>query len=348
MFPSLFKNNARYHENLCSPGIPESKTVDEQSEAKNCLKKISKNWDKVAMVRRLDFDDEIPIFDLNGNDFLEELLPFRNTEAYRSAPETMKQKILTCGWIMYNEKTVSVETEVVTPACISILKGEVPGLTDSHSREVAAETMTDESYHSLLVIKANNIVKEARKIDVSATGFNLPKRIETYQKQFGIGWKEILVKVAAAIVSEVFISDYLYLLSHDHRVQGMNRMVVRAHLKDELVHGLTFKSFARIMYKNLNREQQRFFAAVLPKPIKWFADRELPVWKNMLEQIGFEGAEDMLLECSKQNDNPLKSIDYSKIIRLADEIGITRTQFGVTALSQEEPTHSISALTSKL
>lgn len=329
---------------------PINSQTKEDSNVQVLLQSLSESWDKRAVVRSKSFyfDDLIPKFNHNADDFLEELLPFKDHPAYLYSSEALKKKILTCGWLIYNEKTLSIENHIVTPACISIMDERVPGLSNRYAKEVASETLVDESYHSLMVLKANNITKELRNIDIKLPQFHLIKKKNAMQESLDADWKLQLTQVATAIVSEVFISDYLKLLSSDHRVQPFNKAVVSAHLKDENTHGAAFKLLTRELYRGLNQEQREFFAEILPKPVRWFADKDLDVWESALEQIGFNQAKNMINDCRKREYDYLESIDYSGIVDLASHIGITSTKKGVSSFQEEGLISGERRLTSKI
>jgi hypothetical protein len=219
---------------------------------------------------------------------------------------------------------VAIETDIVNPACTAITKGLVPGLLDGYSKLLAAESMTDESYHTTLVTEAMNITEENRGVSFKTGEFNFVKRLQEEQALYPTDpFKRLLVLMAMTVVSEIFISNYLSLLSESTTVQPINRMTVAAHRKDEMNHSKIFKTFAKAIYSALDAEHKRFFATALAKPIVWFADKDLELWHAYLKSIGFEGADAMIADCHKQAAVAnLRDIDYSEIISLAKEIGI--------------------------
>jgi len=314
-----------------------NEAAETDSHVNNLMQKIVKVWGKHSVVRSrgLDFEEQALIFNPEKNDFLESLLPFAEQEAYYQAPESMKKKILSCGWIIYNEKTLAIETEIVTPACNSIINGRIPGLTSSCFREFASETLVDEAYHSYMVTKANAITRKERNLDVQVPLFTLVKELNAYKNSLSLDWEKDLAQMATAIVSEVFISDYLSLLSTDQNIQPLNTATVEAHMKDELVHGYAFKWLTKTLYKSLSPEQQMFFCKILPKPIRWFASKELDIWGNVLQQIGFKEHKSLIEECRLKSDQDLQKINYSPIIKLASESGIFATQIGIKAFEDE-------------
>jgi hypothetical protein len=86
------------------------------------------------------------------------------------------------------------------------------------------------------------------------------------QAQCSARWQKVLVQLATAIVSEIFISDYLHVLSQEMTIQPFNRLTVAAHRHDELAHGSIFKGLAACLYGSLNQHERAFFIEVLPSP----------------------------------------------------------------------------------
>lgn len=306
-----------------TPQVRVEQNTDEKSEVKLLLERLSKGWSKRSGVKKYDSSEaDLPEFDLDKDDFLAELLPFGTHPTYLSASEELKKLVLTYAWIMYNQKTIAIEADIVSPACMCIIRGEVDGLNDRHSKQLAAESMTDESFHTLLVTQAIGITEEKRGVHVEMPNFSLVKNLCESQDSYSEPWKKMLVLLATAIVSEIFISDYLKLISESETVQPINRQVVAAHRIDELTHSKIFKAFAKALYPSLNQEQQAFFAEILPKPIYWFADKELNLWEELLANISFPGYEVMISDCKKEQYYHLEYIDYTGIINLAEELGI--------------------------
>ena len=99
------------------------------------LDRIANNWPRRAYVKK---DEMQPFFEEGKEDFLERLLPFRDMQQYLACTPELKSKILSCGWLMYNAKTVQIETEVVNPACLNIIQRKLPGL-DGDSTQNAVE-----------------------------------------------------------------------------------------------------------------------------------------------------------------------------------------------------------------
>lgn len=310
------------------------------SHSRILLEKMSKNWhkraqsarvrEKVATVSQPDM-----AFDIECDDFRVDLLPFKDHPAFLNASPAMQKNILSCGWIAYNEKTVDIESRVIGPACNHIIYKELPGVEDGTSQMIASDTLVDEAYHIQLVVAACRLTRHYRNLEhLRLPSFQLVKKMEQEKALYPESWQKILVQTATAIVSEVFVSDYLKLLAHDKQIQPLNRLTVHTHLRDENAHHSIFKNLARCIYAYLSPEQQSFFADILPKPVRWFANIELEVWEEILQQINFPKAKQMIQDCTSMTDVNLLRIDYSGINSLAEELGILNSARGVESFTK--------------
>jgi alpha-N-dichloroacetyl-p-aminophenylserinol N-oxygenase len=294
--------------------------IDDLSHSKLMLRKLVDTWPRRAYVKKQELE---PFFEDGKEDFLESLLPFRDMPQYQACSPELKSQVLSCGWLMYNAKTVQIETDIVNPICLSILQRELPGLHGSVCEQAVCETMVDESYHVHLVEQASRLTRHRRGLEhVAIPKFNLVGHMQRRQRGSSEPWQRRMVQFAAAVVSEIFISDYLHLLSESDDIQPFNRMTVAAHRHDELAHSPLFRSLAQIFSAELNDAERAVFADILPEPVLWFADRELDTWLTVLRQIGFPKADEMIRECRAGGAVDLEKLDYSGVISLAEEIGV--------------------------
>ena len=315
--------------------------VFQQNDISHCrvlLAKMANNWHKRAQVKQTIKEFERPelSFDESKDDFRVDLLPFQDHRDFKQASIEVQKKILSCGWLAYNEKTIEIESKIITPACNHIIGLEVPGVDDGISQQIAGDTLVDEAYHVQLVVNACRVTRKRRGLEnLRLPNFALTTNMYREQSYYSEPWQKMLIQLATAIVSEIFISDYLNLLAQDREIQPLNRITVATHRRDEMAHGSIFKFITKCIYSELNQEQKEFFVNVLPKPVRWFANTELNVWKSMLEQIGFGGAESMIDDCAISNQVNLMSIDYTEFISLAEEIGILDSAIGIDSFSRE-------------
>ncbi len=304
------------------------------------LEKMAHNWYKRAQVGKVRQKTESELlpemaFDPNRDDFLVDLLPFKNHPMFSKAPESLQKKVLSCGWIAYNEKTIDIEAKVIAPVCNSIIYREIPGINQAADQLLASDTLVDEAYHIQLVVNACNITRNNRQLEhLKLPSFTLVKQMEKEKNRHPEPWKKHLVQMATAIVSEVFVSDYLALLAHDKTIQPLNKLTVYTHLRDEKAHHSIFLQLAKCMYASLSAEQQEFFAQMLPKPVRWFADVELEVWGEMLRQIQFPNADQMIRDTAEDSEVNLLRIDYSDVIKLARELGVLDSAIGADSFAR--------------
>jgi para-aminobenzoate N-oxygenase AurF len=187
-----------------------------------------------------------------------------------------------------------------------------------------------------LVVRACQITRERRDLlSLTLPEAHIIKNLEEYKEKYSENWQKVLIQLVTAIVSEVFISDYLKLLSHEMSIQSFNRLTVDTHRCDELAHSSTFKELAKSIYMALSNREREFFVDVLPKPVRWFASLELDVWDSMLRQIEFSHTNRVIRDCKSINEENLARIDYSGLIALAEELEILNVQRGIDSFSRE-------------
>jgi hypothetical protein len=286
------------------------------------LKNVSASWPNRAAVKNDELDVDA-IYDDALPDFLIDLIPFRDHPAFIKAPEQLKQKVLSCGWLAYNEKTIAVETKVISPACMHIIHGEVPGVTHELCREVMTQTFVDEAYHTLLLVNACRVTRQRRGLEqLKIPQFNLILNMQACQAQYSEYSKKMLVALVCATVSEVSISDYLKLLSSDSSIQPLNMITTEIHRKDENAHSGVFRQIGQMIYNGLSPTEREFFVQMMPKPLAWFASLELDVWQSMLKQIEFPNADSMISDCRNEHDHDLTTRDFSALTEMANNLGI--------------------------
>ena len=296
---------------------------EEQSHTRMIIDLLARNWPRRAQVKKAELE---PLFVPGQEDFLESLLPFRDMPQYQACSPELRSRVLSCGWLMYNAKTTQIENEVVNPVCLDIISGQLPGLNEESSQLAVGETMVDEVYHIHLVERSSRLTRRRRGLEhIDIPQFNLVRHMRRRQNELTEPWQKRMVQFATAAVSEIFISDYLHLLSEAEEIQPFNRMTVAAHRHDEMVHGPLFRSLTELFTAELTPAELELFAELLPEPVTWFADRELDVWLALLEQIEFPRAEEMIREVSGAGSVDLTALDHSGVVSMARELGLTET-----------------------
>jgi hypothetical protein len=284
------------------------------------LERMVDSWPSRATVRKpcleLVYDDRLP-------DFLVELLPFHDHPIFERAPESLRQLALSCAWLAYNEKTVAIESKIVSPACMHLIDGDVAGFRRARYREAVSQALVDESYHILLVLRATGVTRERRHLtDLKLPPFELVSSMQRHQEYHSERWQKILIQLATAVVSEVLVSDYLRLLSTANNIQPLNRITTEIHRRDESAHNGLFKSLGAVIYHGLTLREKEFFVHALSLPSTWFASPELDVWSAMLRQIGFPGAEEMIADCKAQRKIRETHLDLATLETLFADLGV--------------------------
>ncbi len=261
--------------------------------ARDVLRGSSQSWLRRAQVKvggveeRLRFQQEAP-------DFPEALLPFHSHPAYRALPALERARILTCGWVAYNAKTVVVETEIVTPVCTGLLRGDLPGVDDPWARRAVAEALVDEAYHTYLAVAVTNLSKEARGLEPPLAEFELARNVRAFDNRAGSKRTAALSRLAVATVSELLISNYLLSLSRDQSIQPIHRESVASHLQDELSHGSIFAELAQRVCRHLDAHELDAFSRQLALSAVWFSHNEWRVWSSILDYLRVPARRDLV------------------------------------------------------
>ena len=299
-----------------------------ESNSINVLNKMSSFWGERAQVKEQEFDINL-VYNPAEDDFIDELIPINNHPKFKENYEEFRTSLLACGWIAYNEKTIAIESEIITPICIDLIHGDIPGSQNEAVRWAASETLVDESYHVLMVVNAMRACKKVRDLnDLRLGSFDLVTKMNEEKANASEAWQKQIIQLVTGIVSEVFISDYLGLLSDEKNIQPINRMTTNAHRLDELAHSGIFRSFTHQIYHQLNDKQKTFFSKTLAKPIKWFASRELEIWRQILNYLDFPHSDEIINDCYTQGSSDLTRIDYSELIQLSSSVGILDSSVG--------------------
>jgi hypothetical protein len=287
------------------------------------LTKIAGSWAGRAAVKMDEPACESAAYDSRRPDFLPELLPFHDHPDFVNAPEPFRQAALSCGWLAYNEKTVAIESRIVTPACMHLVDSDVAGLCGERLREPVAQALVDESYHILLVVRACGLTRRLRGLtDLRIPQFELVTNMRRCQAAYAEPWKKILIQLATAVVSEILVSDYLSLLAQARNIQPLNRITTEIHRRDEAAHNGLFKSLGAVIYHALSAVEKEFFVRALTLPAAWFASPELEVWQAMLRQIGFPNADRILRDCRADRQGRQACLDLTTLEVLFSDLGI--------------------------
>jgi alpha-N-dichloroacetyl-p-aminophenylserinol N-oxygenase len=278
------------------------------STATDTLRKITSSWERRAQVKRsglLDvrFDPALP-------DFLPELLPFAAHPDLLDEDPSARSRLLTYGWLAFNQKAIDIEHHVLMPACLRLLElANEAG--DGAAADAVSQALVDEAFHILLVRQANQRTLAERRLP--APTFPLCRTVERmreHQARSSAQWQRDLTVIGAAIVTEVFIKGYLGQLSQAEGVQPLSVLTTRAHLSDEAVHASIFLMLAEKLYGQLGPQEQEFLAEVLIRAMSWFPDPELPTWEAALRAAELPGNEELIRRC-RLDASP--QVDYQEL-----------------------------------
>jgi hypothetical protein len=235
-------------------------------------------------------------------DFLEDLLPFRTHPAFKRSSAGTKAACLSAGWLIYNYKTIAIETQIIIPACNDLMTLSTSRRLSFSDVSALAETVADEGYHTLISSELCRMTASFRGLDVQLPEFDLTQRLKAYQLDRGPRLFS-LIRLAYATVSEVFISDYLSLLSEARDIQPLFRSAVALHKADEVGHRRLFPRLIRWVIQDCNADERKLFVTAMFDAKRAFSSRETRVWRAVLGQIyrarrDFEG--DQLPDCVEQ------------------------------------------------
>lgn len=173
------------------------------------LVKICSGWEKRAQARTFELPN-ITLFDPNKEDYLDDLLPFNEHHVYKNANKSDRSNILSCGWLLYCQKTIEIEKHILTPACIAIYDLGDQLRLDHTAREVISQTLVDEAYHILMTHHVSQITRSARELDhIQIPVSSVVECMFALQDEHPEKWKKDLILIVTAIVTEVFICGHL-------------------------------------------------------------------------------------------------------------------------------------------
>ena len=245
------------------------------------LIKIERSWHKRAQIKLDSQRPEIQL-DLNAPDFLETLLPFYEDSNYRQYPVELKLLILSAGWVIYNQKTIAIETEIICPSCIDLL--HLGSRLSYASAATISETLADEAFHTLFSINMCELAITQRDMNIKWPELELTRHLNQVQGTLSEADFKVY-RLAFSLVSETFISDYLSDLSDSPQIQPVFRHAVALHKKDEVVHKHIFPMFVQRIFGDFSERQKKLFTEGTANSIRIFPMREIAAWRNILPQL---------------------------------------------------------------
>lgn len=287
----------------------------------NIINGLTNLWNNRAKV--LEGDPSVDLtFEPEKADFKEELLPFCKHPIWQNAPIEIQQQVLSYGWIIYNEKTIQIESKLIAPVCDLLIDGEYPGSVKDEIQHAISQALVDEAFHTLMAVKGINIVYRERKLPrVKLPKFELIHCLERMLANCKNEFEQKLVRLAVACASETLITDYLGSLSQDPMLQPLCYKTVEAHAADEWSHASVFSYTMAEIFAQLSDEEKSLYLSVLPKAVQAFGDDELNVWEAVLAEINFPDFATMLADCRELQEQNIK-VDIQGISKLLNSLGI--------------------------
>ncbi|NMH65925.1 diiron oxygenase [Shewanella salipaludis] len=293
----------------------------EDNQIINIINGLTGLWNNRAMIH--DGDPSLDIaFDTNKEDFKDNLLPFHTHPDWLAADAELRRKVLSYGWIIYNEKTIQIESKLITPVCDLIIDAELPGTQNDVIQHAISQALIDEAFHTLMAVKSVNIVYRERDLKrVKLPKFELIHRLDKMLGDCQTNDDKKLVRLAVACASETLITDYLGSLSKDDMLQPLCYKTVEAHAADEWSHSSVFSYTMAEIFSKLSEQQRGLYLSVLPKAVQAFGDDELDVWERVLEAIDFPKYKVIIEDCRARNRNAI-NVDIQGISKLLNSLGI--------------------------
>ena len=266
------------------------------------LKRLSALWKNRAAVNKS--QPEYSDLDQTKKDFSESLLPFRQHDAWKEAPEDVKDKCLSYAWGIYNLKTIYIECDIVTPACEDIIKcPPVNSPNRADLQDVMSEALLDEALHTRMSVMACNYIYDRRKLEpLNYTDFNLINWRREMLAGCSAEWQRRLTRFAVACASETLITDYLKVMAEDHSIQRICHEVTRVHAEDEWSHSSVFSYVAYDIVRDLGTSERKYLRDTMLKTADLFADNELGAWETVFRLSGMPYAREIISETERCNE----------------------------------------------
>lgn len=268
------------------------------------LKRLSALWKNRAAVNKSQPEYSDLEFDQTKKDFSESLLPFRQHDAWKEAPEDVKDKCLSYAWGIYNLKTIYIECDIVTPACEDIIKcPPVNSPNRADLQDVMSEALLDEALHTRMSVMACNYIYDRRKLEpLNYTDFNLINWRWEMLAGCSAEWQRRLTRFAVACASETLITDYLKVMAEDHSIQRICHEVTRVHAEDEWSHSSVFSYVAYDIVRDLGTSERKYLRDTMLKTADLFADNELGAWETVFRLSGMPYAREIISETERCNE----------------------------------------------
>ena len=303
------------------------------------IARIARAWSGRAQVRSYDALEPVAL-DPQAPDFLEDLLPFSHLSSFQALDVNAKSRVHSIGWVLYNQKTIQIESEIIVPTCSEVLQ-HMPSHIDDGTAYAISQTMTDEAFHTYLSVLNIRLNCAFRDLTIASPQFELISNLKSLPAA-----SRRLDLLAVATVSELFISDYLRKVSEAQHIQPLHRQSVNAHRLDEGVHAHVFAALLPQVLSDMDRLQAERFATMLVEGAAWFASNECLAWQHALTRDGEARFSSLLDELSAVPSSSVSHHDFSKVGEVALEHGlVSEGQFLELVSAAQDRARSSSAQT---
>lgn len=288
--------------------------------------RLMRSWPKRSTVRGCYFDElkEQKNYNPEIRDYPTTMVPFWDHPNFQKIDDEIKEKVLTWGWINYNQRTIHAEEKVANPAFYLLMQGIFPGCDTFEMKSVVQQSLIDEHFHSLMHYNAIEATKKVRNVKET---IHFPDSI-TYrelvkaQSEVSETWKKQSMILVWAIVSEISINAFLSLLSESKTIQPTHSLIARLHDVDEYAHSSVLIEISKSIYVRMDSEQQNFFVTYLPKALKAFIAQDYSVWTNILEHFKVKGTREIIEDTKSVKSNNSLVRDFSGLKKISKDLDI--------------------------
>jgi hypothetical protein len=287
------------------------------------IQRLALNWEKRATVKR-DDPDLLDLFDPELPDYPDTIVPFKDHHTYQELSSEQQGEILSWAMIALNRNTMFSEQRVVNPAFSLILQGEFPGLWGEALEISLMQSMVDEQYHTLMHHMASGITRKRRGKPFKDSDLPLPYYSRVHMQLSADAperWQRSLLTLSFATITELCIGGYLELIAKAPGIQPMNLALARLHRHDEVCHGSINGELVKVLYPQLNKEQQRFLVQALCDALEAYAANDYGTWQTVMKLVGVKGGEEMLLDVQDAGRKALLR-DYSGLYRVFEDLDV--------------------------
>lgn len=285
------------------------------------LATLAESWSTRVAVRR----DRL---DLSGYcdpalpDYPIAMVPFWSWRELEAVDLPQRMRLLGAAWIAYNEKTISIENDLVNPACNLLLRDELPGASNLQLKQVIAQMQVDEQFHVLMCLEICNSARQRHGLErLVVPRSRVVTRLDQLLAETRTGVDFALVRLAFATVAEMSINAFLRALATDQTIQPLNRLNTDLHRRDESAHAAIFRQIVRSVYLRLGARERDAFNRYLGQALHCFSEPDLSGWEAIFGHVNIAGADDILLRLGAHSIARSPARDYESLVRLLDELG---------------------------